>query len=773
MSILLRNNPIFPRRTSIHASMGLPPPQMQVYASPLMGSQVPLTHHHHHPSYQQQLPVVRPLAPSLSSSIVSQGQPPLHHAIGLRPGPYYAVRPFPPSRVHGGGLSQYDGSYGVTTSAAANGHQMVGSYGQVRPSFPTPSSAQHLLRHSSSQVLPPGNSALPQSQIPSNPQQQQQQQQQQTIWRPSLSKRDSIESITVSTMSASDSQLPRTLVSSASSESVLTPAVGSSAGPMLKSIMSTSSRPSMSSIHIQTTTTNGSVTSPLTTADNSNILPTQIDPSVQDPSTPGLVSSHASHLPMASAPQSSIQQPSHQHYAAPPYPLVQHIRPQYLPYPNPQYQMHPHHISQLHYSHSSASRNPVRALQSRERNDSDNISIQSDNTHVSSITAIDTIVSASEGESLETMRQNARRGKDPHAYLDFAKHLIRISEDLPRRLAHLSQKRISKNQNVLNQEAVKWLTEASKSSFGKLGLPEALFILADCYGSGSLGLAIDHDKAFYNYSQASKQNHAAATYRVAVSFEVGAGARRNADRAVEYYRRAAKLGDTAAMFKLGMIQLYGTLGQQQNPREGVTLLKRAAEQADDTTPNVLHELATLYEGNIPGITNVIIPDPAYSHELLSQSAKLGYAPSQYKLGLCHEYGNLGVPIDPRRSIAWYTKAAEQGDPDAELALSGWYLTGAEGILSQSDQEAFLWARKAADKGLAKAEYAVGYFVEHGVGVRSDIEDARKWYMRAAGQGNKRAIQRLKEFTVRTKANASASTARDFRKAVDSSDCTVM
>ncbi|KAJ1342136.1 hypothetical protein BSLG_003315 [Batrachochytrium salamandrivorans] len=667
MSTFLRNNPIFPRRTSIHASMGLPPPQMQVYASPLMGSQVPLTHHHHHPSYQQQLPVVRPLAPSLSSSIVSQGQPPLHHAIGLRPGPYYAVRPFPPSRVHGGGLSQYDGSYGVTTSAAANGHQMVGSYGQVRPSFPTPSSAQHLL-----QIPRASETVSSPSQSPPCPHQ--------TV------------------------NCPRTLVSSASSESVLTPAVGSSAGPMLKSIMSTSSHPSMSSIHIQTTTTNGSVTSPLTTADNSNILPTQIDPSVQDPSTPGLVSSHASHLPMASAPQSSIQQPSHQHYAAPPYPLVQHIRPQYLPYPNPQYQMHPHHISQLHYSHSSASRNPVRALQSRERNDSDNISIQSDNTHVSSITAIDTIVSASEGESLETMRQNARRGKDPHAYLDFAKHLIRISEDLPRRLAHLSQKRISKNQNVLNQRQSR--------------------------------------QGIYNYSQASKQNHAAATYRVAVSFEVGAGACRNADRAVEYYRRAAKLGDTAAMFKLGMIQLYGTLGQQQNPREGVTLLKRAAEQADDTTPNVLHELATLYEGNIPGsciFTRAIVA-----------KCQIGICPSQYKLGLCHEYGNLGVPIDPRRSIAWYTKAAEQGDPDAELALSGWYLTGAEGILSQSDQEAFLWACKAADKGLAKAEYAVGYFVEHGVGVRSDIEDARKWYMRAAGQGNKRAIQRLKEFTVRTR-----------------------
>ncbi|XJO72966.1 hypothetical protein BDV3_004020 [Batrachochytrium dendrobatidis] len=417
--------------------------------------------------------------------------------------------------------------------------------------------------------------------------------------------------------------------------------------------------------------------------------------------------------------------------------------------------------------------NPIHAIKSQARNDSDNTSIQSNATSQPSLNTVDKTVSAPGNESLETMRQNAKRSKDPHTYLTFAKHLIKISEGLPQKLAHLSPKRIRKNQDVLNQEALKWLSESAKSSFGKLGLPEALFILADCYGSGALGLAIDHDKAFSNYSQAAKQNHPAATYRVAVSFEVGAGTRRNTDRAIEYYRRAAKLGDTAAMFKLGMIQIYGTLGQQQNPREGVTLLKRAAEQADETSPNALHELAILYEGEIPGITNVIIPDPAYSHELLTQSAKLGYAPSQYKLGLCHEYGNLGVPIDPRRSIAWYTKAAEQGDPDAELALSGWYLTGADGILKQSDQEAYLWARKAADKGLAKAEYAVGYFVEHGVGIRSDMDEARKWYMRSAGQGNKRAIQRLKDFVVRNQQDANKSIVRNFRKTADSSDCSVM
>ncbi|KAJ1998252.1 Cycloheximide resistance protein, partial [Coemansia thaxteri] len=97
------------------------------------------------------------------------------------------------------------------------------------------------------------------------------------------------------------------------------------------------------------------------------------------------------------------------------------------------------------------------------------------------------------------------------------------------------------------------------------------------------------------------------------------------------------------------------------------------------------------------------------------------------------------------SIGWYTRAAEQEDPDAELALSGWYLTGAEPILPQNDVEAFLWARRAAGRRLAKAEYAVGYYYECGIGVaQPDLQEAQSWYGKAALQGNRRAISRLRE-----------------------------
>ena len=47
--------------------------------------------------------------------------------------------------------------------------------------------------------------------------------------------------------------------------------------------------------------------------------------------------------------------------------------------------------------------------------------------------------------------------------------------------------------------------------------------------------------------------------------------------------------------------------------------------------------------------------------------------------------------------------------------------------------------------LAKAEYAMGYYYERGIGVTSDTQIAVEWYKKAANQRNARAIQKLKDF----------------------------
>ncbi|KAK3812423.1 MAG: HCP-like protein [Linnemannia gamsii] len=342
-------------------------------------------------------------------------------------------------------------------------------------------------------------------------------------------------------------------------------------------------------------------------------------------------------------------------------------------------------------------------------------------------------------EVLNEMRQRAKATSDPAAQLEYAKALIEAAVTFGNE--DPDPKRQKRNKEALFLEGLKIIKRLATTGMGigKPAYPEAQFFLANCYGNGSLGLQIDHDKAFNLYIQASKQNHPASTYRTAVCYEIGAGTKRDHSRAVQFYRKAAALGDPAGMYKLGMVVLKGMLGLQSNPREAISWLKRAADIADEDNPHALHELGLCFEkAGIP----TVIPDESYSRELFTKAAGFGYAPSQFKLGHCYEYGALTCPVDPRRSIAWYTRAAEQGDAESELGLSGWYLTGAEGVLKQSDTEAYLWARKAADKGLARAEYAVGYYSEVGIGVKQDLEESRRWYLRSAAQGNNRAKKRL-------------------------------
>ncbi|ODV62758.1 tetratricopeptide repeat protein [Ascoidea rubescens DSM 1968] len=249
-------------------------------------------------------------------------------------------------------------------------------------------------------------------------------------------------------------------------------------------------------------------------------------------------------------------------------------------------------------------------------------------------------------------------------------------------------------------------------------------------------------------------------YRVAVCYELGVGTRKDDIRAFSWFERASKIGVITAMYKLGMCYLMGELSQQKSAAKAIEYFEKAAKSADFNNPHSLYELGKLYEGVYPissPVNNLSKSDGNFMRELRKiiveinekkafeyylRAAKLEHAPSQSKLGWCYEYGKLCCVIDPKRSVGWYSRAAAQGYALAEMALCGWYITGASGVLEKNDKEAYLWARRAAEKGLAKAEYALGHFSENGLGTAKSIEEAKRWYMRAASQRHPKAIQRL-------------------------------
>ena len=64
-------------------------------------------------------------------------------------------------------------------------------------------------------------------------------------------------------------------------------------------------------------------------------------------------------------------------------------------------------------------------------------------------------------------------------------------------------------------------------------------------------------------------------------------------------------------------------------------------------------------------------------------------------------------------------------------------------VTQSHETAAKWYQKAADQGIAVAQYMLGRMYYTGEGVDKDVSKAIEWFTKAANQGNHDAKKILK------------------------------
>ena len=90
----------------------------------------------------------------------------------------------------------------------------------------------------------------------------------------------------------------------------------------------------------------------------------------------------------------------------------------------------------------------------------------------------------------------------------------------------------------------------------------------------------------------------------------------------------------------------------------------------------------------------------------------------------------------KEAVQWYQKAADQGLASAQYSLGLAYYDG-QGV-QQDFKEAVTWYRKAANQGDAKAQYKLGVMYDNGEGVLEDNVTAYAWWNIAAANGGKSA-----------------------------------
>ncbi|ORX61186.1 hypothetical protein BCR36DRAFT_408157 [Piromyces finnis] len=341
-------------------------------------------------------------------------------------------------------------------------------------------------------------------------------------------------------------------------------------------------------------------------------------------------------------------------------------------------------------------------------------------------------------KTMDAYRQNVKKTSDPGLQFNYAKFLVNAANN------EFQNDKVVRED--LLEEGYRFLKKLSNN-----GYPEAQNYLASFYINDN-----DWDKALPLLVQAAKHNHGPSCFEVGQYYE----RKRDNVKANQYYKKATSNNSTAGMYRLGKASLNGELGHRKDLKTAVKWFKRAlnTNESDASTGKCAFEMAQLYEIGYPP---VIYQDDNYALELYVQGAELQDVKSQYKLGECFERGYLGCPVDAAQSIHWYTVSAEAGDPMAQFALAGWFLTGAQGIMDANDQEAYRLSVLSAKQGYPKAEYALGYFFEMGVGVQANKTESHKWYKKAADHGDKRAQDKINGILISRKPSSNSKERRKY------------
>jgi len=156
----------------------------------------------------------------------------------------------------------------------------------------------------------------------------------------------------------------------------------------------------------------------------------------------------------------------------------------------------------------------------------------------------------------------------------------------------------------------------------------------------------------------------------------------------------------------------------------LTLAKPLAEHGDVKAQSLL---ALMYDYG-KGVPQNAVQAIAWYRKAALQ----GDSHAQFEMGMCYETGrSTPIPKDFVQAAEWFRKAAVQRDAGSQYELGMNYLLG-EG-LPKDDAQAAAWLRKAAIQGIAPAQYTLGVMYDGGMGVTQDHAQADGWYRKAAMQ----------------------------------------
>ena len=215
---------------------------------------------------------------------------------------------------------------------------------------------------------------------------------------------------------------------------------------------------------------------------------------------------------------------------------------------------------------------------------------------------------------------------------------------------------------------------------------------------------------------------AAALALIGQLYIEGAGVNRDAKQAMDWFRRAADLGNAESAYIYGAALLQG-LNVPKDRHRARDYLEKAAALNNGSALHLLGEMALENEGKPSDFSRAL--------DYFKRADAAGNADASYALGVLYKTGK-GLDKDLNTAAFYFKRAA---DLDLSAAMVEYAIMQFNGLGAPRDQQAAIaLLRRAGMAGNAVAQNRLAHIYAEGLGVAPDLSQARYWRDKAREEG---------------------------------------
>lgn len=237
---------------------------------------------------------------------------------------------------------------------------------------------------------------------------------------------------------------------------------------------------------------------------------------------------------------------------------------------------------------------------------------------------------------------------------------------------------------------------------------------------GRYGLRPDPAKGMPWIRRAAEGGNAYAALVLGNAFALGRGVRKDPAKAIEWWRKAAEKENAEAEYHLGKAYMDG-FGVPKDPRTAGYWLRRAA---DDGSADAQYLLGRMHHEGV-----IVEPDQETALDWLRRAAANGHRDAVHLLKVIESWVRAATPLAQEGYEALHQRALEN-DPHAQYELALRYESGALDVHADP-KKALAWFERAARNGNVLAMHRLARAYEKGeLGLAPDAQKASYWRQRA-------------------------------------------